>query len=839
MLRNKKLTYISLFSSAGVGCYGFKQANFECIATNELLNRRLKVQKINNKCSEESGYISGDITLQETKQLIFDEISKWIPKGNDKVDVVIATPPCQGMSVANHKKADNEIERNSLVVESIQIINKIKPRFFIFENVAAFMKTGCTAPDGTIKEIGSVVYSELGNDYVITHRILNFKNYGNNSSRTRTIVIGVHKSYAEFIAPIELFPIYREEKVLREIIGDMPSLKWGEICTTDFYHAFRTYPEKMRCWIHDLREGQGAFDNENPLKRPHKIGANGEVIPNQQKNGDKYTRQFWDKVAPCIHTRNDQLASQSTVHPLEDRVFSIRELMELMTIPKEFKWIDMSLEQLNALSNVEKCKLLKKEEMNIRQSIGEAVPTQIFYQIANNIMRFLCQEHLNSQKISKTITEYNLTDNGKLKVFVKENPLNLGYATLARLAELTNNKRENNSAYFTNKFIVNEIMTQLPDTDLDEINILEPSVGIGNFLPPLIRKYEDKKVNIDICDIDAEALELVQLLLEKIELPNNVTIKPICDDFLLHHIDKRYFLVIGNPPFTKMKTNEVGEYLKNNENQITTNLFEFFLEKAVKNSNYVAMITPKLLLNTPEFAKTREFISQFRVDCIQDYGEQGFKGVLVETICIFINTTMAPGNTLIISTTLNKRIIQRQKYIFDDTLPYWVIYRDELFDGMYERLEFDVFDVFRDRQITNSNVKSQKENENDVRVLKSRNVSDDGTEILDIHGYDAYIDNETLDRLNVKKYMNDESVYLTVNMTYKPRVMKNRKGIIFNGSIAILIPKKNIKLTKEQMLFYSTNEYREFYKVARNYQTRSLNVDSTSVYWYGILKGEE
>jgi DNA (cytosine-5)-methyltransferase 1 len=42
------------------------------------------------------------------------------------------------------------------------------------------------------------------------------------------------------------------------------------------------------------------------------------------KNGDKYKRQYWNKVAPCIHTRNDILSSQNTVHPVDDRVFSIR-----------------------------------------------------------------------------------------------------------------------------------------------------------------------------------------------------------------------------------------------------------------------------------------------------------------------------------------------------------------------------------------------------------------------------------------------------------------------------------------------------------------------------------
>ena len=49
MLKDKTLTYISLFSCAGVGCFGFKKAGFECIATNELIERRLNVQKFNKK----------------------------------------------------------------------------------------------------------------------------------------------------------------------------------------------------------------------------------------------------------------------------------------------------------------------------------------------------------------------------------------------------------------------------------------------------------------------------------------------------------------------------------------------------------------------------------------------------------------------------------------------------------------------------------------------------------------------------------------------------------------------------------------------------------------------
>ena len=45
MLRNGELTYVSLFSSAGVGCYGFLQEHFHCILTNELPEKKIKRSK--------------------------------------------------------------------------------------------------------------------------------------------------------------------------------------------------------------------------------------------------------------------------------------------------------------------------------------------------------------------------------------------------------------------------------------------------------------------------------------------------------------------------------------------------------------------------------------------------------------------------------------------------------------------------------------------------------------------------------------------------------------------------------------------------------------------------
>ncbi|MGZ9800810.1 DNA cytosine methyltransferase [Mycoplasma sp. AC1221] len=127
---DNKLTYITLFSSAGVGCFGFKKQGYECIATNELLDKCLNIQRINNKCKYQSGYLLGDI--KENYENLYNEIQRWHLLGNNVVDVIIATPPCQGMSVANHKKNNNDINRNSLIVESIKLINNIQPNFFYF-----------------------------------------------------------------------------------------------------------------------------------------------------------------------------------------------------------------------------------------------------------------------------------------------------------------------------------------------------------------------------------------------------------------------------------------------------------------------------------------------------------------------------------------------------------------------------------------------------------------------------------------------------------------------------------------------------------------------------------
>lgn len=835
MSNSKKPTYISLFSSAGIGCYGFKLEGFDCVATNELVARRLDIQRFNSKCKYDSGYICGDITESKTKDALYSQIDLWKTKENiSRIDVVIATPPCQGMSVANHKKSSTEIVRNSLVIESIKIIKLVRPRFFLFENVPAFMKTICTDIDGNNKTIAEAIESNLGDLYSYMSRVINFKDYGACSSRQRTVVIGVSKDYSDEVSPFELYPDLVKERTLRKVIGELKSLKvFGEIDNNDIYHSFRVYPEHMRKWLSDIKEGQSAFDNPDDTKKPHQI-IDGKIVINQQKNGDKYRRQYWDKVGPCVHTRNDLLASQNTVHPADDRVFSIRELMLMMTVPYEFKWVEPDFAVLNSLSFEEKRTLLKKEEIKIRQSLGEAVPTIVFQSIAKKIATALKHEPLSTASINKILSDNKLKTPEVLKDFVVNNPLGLSSSALGRIAEVVNTNRTDNAAYSTSKTLITEILKSLPDTDKESIRILEPSVGVGNFIPLIIKKFEGKNIILDVIDIDKQSLDIAKLILSNYSIPDNCTINYIPDDFLLHNFEDKYDYVIGNPPFYKLKSNNklLKVYRQNAINTKTTNICSFFLEKALRIGNYIAFVYPKFLLNTPEFSQTRDYLSNKAIEYIIDFGEKGFPGVLVETIAICINNLSRPSKTQIRSITCGKNIQQQQKYIFDDKLPYWIIYRDSNFDCVCKKLDFNVFKVFRDRQIR----KEMLVPSGDVRVLKSRNISDNGNEIINKHGYDSYIAYDVAKKLAVFEYIDCDNVYLTPNMTYKPRVIKKPKNCIVNGSVAILVPKSEIELTERQLDYFSTQEYRDFYQIARNFQTRSLNVDACSVFFYGVLR---
>ncbi|WP_220729069.1 Eco57I restriction-modification methylase domain-containing protein [Apilactobacillus zhangqiuensis] len=442
---------------------------------------------------------------------------------------------------------------------------------------------------------------------------------------------------------------------------------------------------------------------------------------------------------------------------------------------------------------------------------------------------------MNKSTIKKIIKDNDLTDVDSLLFFLEEQINNYSLDDLREIAELSNENRNNNSAFYTNRFIVDEMINDIPIVDSDEISVLEPSSGIGNFVIPFIEKISRhyKKVRVDINDIDSDSLRVLKFFVDKSAIPSNVYINYYNYDFLsgMAFINKKYDYLIGNPPFQRVSNKVATE----NGYPGVTNLSGQFLIKSLQISKYVSLIMPKNLLSTMDFELVRKLLSTKKINSIVDFGEKGFKGVLIETIGILVNSLDSPHFTKVKSIVNGEEKCHNQKYIMDEKFPNWLIYRNSDFDNIAQKMEFDYFKVFRDRQITNKILSDQ----GTIRVIRSRNISRDGSRILDIDGYDKFLKDVNVEKLSVYKYLKDDKVYLSPNMTYYPRIIRKDREFLVNGSVAILIPKNGILLQKKQVDFINSNEFREFYNVARNRGTRSLNIDNTSVFWFGKYIGDD
>lgn len=264
-------------------------------------------------------------------------------------------------------------------------------------------------------------------------------------------------------------------------------------------------------------------------------------------------------------------------------------------------------------------------------------------------------------------------------------------------------------------------------------------------------------------------------------------------------------------------------------NKETNNIFSFFIEKCIRLGRFVSLIVPKSLINAPEFNLTRALMERYRIERIIDFGEKGFKGVKIETINFLLRTDKKPADTIIESYISETIMTSEQSYITDRTYPYWLIYRNDVFDLVAEKMQFGIFKAYRDRAIT----KTVTKDAGSIRVLKSRNIGNNCIE--DIEGYDCFMDD--ISTFDVSKYLNQPNCVLLPNLTYNPRACFLPKNCIADGSVAILtLIDENVNLTEADLAYYATDEYRRFYAIARNKATRSMNIDNNSVFFFGKLK---
>lgn len=449
---------------------------------------------------------------------------------------------------------------------------------------------------------------------------------------------------------------------------------------------------------------------------------------------------------------------------------------------------------------------------------------------------------MEKNQIRKLSKNFNLEKRSNILDFIKDNPLDLNISELSEIAEVNNNLRDATAAYYTDKQILDEIYPILPTFNgKDELNILEPSAGIGNFIQLIVDKYASnhRLVNIYVNDIDPYSLKIAEALNSYRHIPDNVNFIYLNKNFMSPFFDShRYDLVIGNPPFIRLsKEKGLLNYQEKFNDFVTKNLSGFFLQQAMRLAKYTILIMPKYFLNSPDFENTRQQVADHVIENIIDFGELGFRGVRIETVAIRVSTDNAiekksSNMVKVYSVPRKESNILLQSHLVESQYPYWIIYRNKFFDDISKKLKFNVFKVFRDRQLTNRVLKKSGE----VRVLRSRNIEMSGKRIINIDGYDRYINKRDMEKLSIKKYFPLNDVYLVPNMTYYPRIIKKPSNCVTNGSIAILIPKKNVKISKKSIDFINSDKFKEFYSIARNYSTRSLNIDKYSVFFFGILK---
>jgi len=378
----KKIKGLSLFSGAGVAETYLNSVGVDVVVANEIDDKRASFfRHIYSKCN----MITGDIRDSKIRNEI---VSKSIDK---KVDFIIATPPCQGMSIAGKM---NELDkRNQLIFYAIDVIKKIKPRFVLIENVPRQLKTMIKVGGKTML-IPDYIKSELSKIYLFNKEsLIRAMDHGVPQMRKRSIFIfsridtGIKWHFPKKSKLITL------EKALKNVPSLYPLLREGLEMTIKKFPKFLEYEKrgasvskwhfppthswKMVEWMMHTPSGKTAFENE--IYYPQK--KDGIRI---KGHSNHYRRNDWNKPSRAITQNNGVISSLTCVHPghlvtdrgteksriySDPRVFSIYELLIISSLPINWDIPDWAQENF------------------IRKVIGEGIPPLLIKLIVKELTK--------------------------------------------------------------------------------------------------------------------------------------------------------------------------------------------------------------------------------------------------------------------------------------------------------------------------------------------------------------------------------------------------------------------------------------------------------------------
>ncbi len=296
-------------------------------------------------------------------------IQDWLADdGEAEVDLVVGGPPCQGFSTLGKQEVDDE--RNVLWRNYAQAVHRSMPRFFVLENVPAFL----ASPQWAVFQ--EELRSGMLADYEIEFGVLNAADYGAVQARKRVIVIGHRKDQ-----PAPGLPVKTREHnhiKLEEIFSDIPDdvdrigvpdgRVWYEgqdrpgAFSTRQLHFGRNYTELSRKRFAEIPPKGNRFDLPDhllaPCWRKHTSGT-----------GDVMGRLHSDKPSVTIRTEFFKPEKGRYLHPTEDRVITHYEAALIQGFPEAYQWVGT------------------REE--IARQIGNAVPIPLGQAIGRQLLKAL------------------------------------------------------------------------------------------------------------------------------------------------------------------------------------------------------------------------------------------------------------------------------------------------------------------------------------------------------------------------------------------------------------------------------------------------------------------
>ena len=376
-MAKKKYTFIDLFAGAGGLSLGLEQAGFTPCFVNEIIPTFCQTYKANRNLPDDCFFV-GDINELNEQ---FNEYSKYF---KDAI-LVCGGPPCQGFSMANRQRVIDD-PRNQLYKAYLTFLSKVRPQFFIMENVKGMANK--------IDEIRQNFKDFLGDDYLFDFELIKAQDYGIPQNRERLIFIGNRLG----IQPKEIFEEIHKNKrtpfVLKDALEGLPHLEARKekgakdienelsgFTARDFEYVKNAYYD----FINDGREIHKLFNHKNRFNNNRDIeiykrlpqGANSlhesisDIMPYKRRNDifkDKYFKLDETQICKTI-TSHMKFDCNMYIHPWEARGLSPREAARIQTFPDDYVFTGA-------------------QNMWYAQ-IGNAVPVKLAKAIGNGIMKFI------------------------------------------------------------------------------------------------------------------------------------------------------------------------------------------------------------------------------------------------------------------------------------------------------------------------------------------------------------------------------------------------------------------------------------------------------------------